>query len=150
MPTRVSVLPISYVTDIPYLLDYTPPSNKRPPPLRGLSYCAGFFSDNTNQHLLYCEDITSLKSSGCDLDFLWRDIQLSKGKTNGPRPVKLMVGRESNNVELQYRMAPCAGVKQCPTSDCHYTVAIRENTTSAQIMEKNWKRKVIAQFTSFI
>ena len=90
-------------------------------------YYPGFFSDNTNQHLLYCEDITSLKSSGCDLDFLWRDIQLSKGKTNGPRPVKLMVGRESNNVELQYRMAPCAGVKQCPTSDCHYTVAIREH-----------------------
>ena len=74
-------------------------------------YCyPGFFSDNTNQHLLYCEDITSFKSSGCDIDFLWRDIQLSKGKTNGPRPVKLMVGRESNNVELQYRMAPCAGV----------------------------------------
>ena len=32
-------------------------------------YYPGFFSDNTNQHLLYCEDITSLKSSGCDLDF---------------------------------------------------------------------------------
>ena len=31
-------------TYIPYLLDYTPPSNKRPPPLRGLSYCAGFLS----------------------------------------------------------------------------------------------------------
>ena len=33
-----------YGIHVPYLLDYTPPSNKRPPPLRGLSYCAGFLS----------------------------------------------------------------------------------------------------------
>ena len=38
---------------LPYLLDYTPPSNKRPPPLRGLSYCAGFLS---RTHAPPCSD----------------------------------------------------------------------------------------------
>ena len=42
-------------------------------------------------------------------DFVWRDIQLSKGKVNGPRPVTIQIGEKQET--LNYRMVPCGGVR---------------------------------------
>ncbi len=90
----------------------------------------GIFPDVSHQCLLYCPDVSSLSSNAASPipdDFMWRDIQLSKGKTNGPRVVTFTVGTESKKVRMNYRMAPCGGVKCCPVANCNYTAAIREH-----------------------
>ena len=58
-------------------------------------------------------------------DFVWRDIQLSKGKVNGPRPVTIQIGEKQEI--LNYRMVPCGGVKVCSVDGCMYTMAIKEH-----------------------
>jgi len=42
--------------------------------------------------MLYTPDVTRLKpdsQSGIPNDFMWRDIQFSKGKLNMPRPIAI-------------------------------------------------------------
>ena len=75
--------------------------------------------------MLYTQDVTSLKldsQSGLPNDFTWRDIQLSKGKMNMPRSIIIKI--DCKMEKLQYRMAPCAGVKICPREDCGYIATI--------------------------
>ena len=79
--------------------------------------------------MLYTPDVTSLKpdsQSGTPDDFMWRDIQLSEGKMNMPKSIiiKIIDGKME---KLQYRIAPCAGVKMCPQEDCGYIAAIKEH-----------------------
>ena len=90
----------------------------------------GVFQDITKQHMLYTPDVTSLKpdsQSGIPDDFMWRDIQLSKGKMNMPRSIIIKI--EGKMEKLQYRIAPCAGVKMCPQEECSYIAAIKEHHT---------------------
>ena len=52
-----------FVLLLPYLLDYTPPSNKRPPPLRGQVTAQGFYLVNpppalTGPYIPYCLVVT--------------------------------------------------------------------------------------------
>ena len=61
LPRRLRLLDVLLVYQPQYrtCLDYTPASNKRPPPLRGLSYCAGFLSRKhapalTRTHIRVC------------------------------------------------------------------------------------------------
>ena len=58
-----------------------------------------------------------------NLDFLWSDIQLSKGKVNNYKTSVTIDGKE---VPITYRSAPCNGVKVCPESGCYHVVPIRE------------------------
>jgi len=77
--------------------------------------------------MLYTPDVTRLKpdsQSGIPNDFMWRDIQFSKGKLNMQRPIAINI--DDKVEKLQYRMAPCAGVKMCPQESCGYIAAIKE------------------------
>lgn len=81
----------------------------------------GVFHNITRQHMLYTPDVTKLKPDsqpGIPDDFMWRDIQFSKGKMNMPQSV--VVNIDGKIDRLQYRMAPCAGVKLCPQKGCEY------------------------------
>ena len=56
---------------------------------------------------------------------MWSDIQISKGKVNIDRKIKVKIdGKEE---ELLYRMAPCGGVKKCPESGCSYVCAVKDH-----------------------
>jgi len=59
-----------------------------------------------------------------DEHFLFNDIQLSKGKSRAPRTVKTTV----NGIEefLNYRFAPCHGVKHCSVEHCSYIIPFSE------------------------
>ena len=88
----------------------------------------GVFPDVMMRHMLYTPDITTLKpdsQKGMQNDFMWKDIQFSKGKLNMPRQIAINIGGKAE--KLQYRMAPCAGVKMCPQQGCCYIAAIKEH-----------------------
>lgn len=86
----------------------------------------GKFTSPYPQRLGYSQDITGLPFYVKeDQDFLFNDIQMSKGKPRAPRKVKFSVdGKEE---ELFYRLAPCSSNKQCCVEDCSYAIPIREN-----------------------
>ena len=78
------------------------------------------------QCMLFIPNISQLKTHAeMSDDFIWRDVQLSKGKVNSPRPVTIRV-REKQE-KLNYRMVPCGGVKVCSVDGCTYTVAVKEH-----------------------
>ena len=52
-----------------------------------------------------------------NIDFLWSDIQLSKGKVNN---YKTTVDIDGKKIQIVYRSAPCNGVKVCAENGCHY------------------------------
>ena len=85
----------------------------------------GIFSTVSNQHLIFVPDIDKIKPNRAAEDLLWRDIQLSRGKMNLPRDLKVII--DGKQETLRYRVAPCAGVKRCPENDCNYTVPIKEH-----------------------
>lgn len=53
--------------------------------------------------------------------FLFDDIQISKG---APRNVKCTVDGEEF---LNYRIAPCGGIKCCSVEECPYTISTAEH-----------------------
>ena len=72
----------------------------------------GVFSKERMQCMLFIPSISQLKTHAeMSDDFIWRDVQLSKGKVNGPRPVTIWVGEKQE--KLNNRMVPCGGVKVC-------------------------------------
>ena len=73
---------------------------------------------------MYIEDYQKVYAS-CpkNVQFLWADIQLSKGKVNN---YKTKVQIDGKDVSVVYRSAPCNGVKACPEDGCPYVAAIRE------------------------
>lgn len=81
------------------------------------------------QYMLFIPDIGELKPSQSKGiiadDFLWKDIQFSKGKGNIPRIIETCIDGKSEKV--LYRIAPCGGVKICPSEGCSYTVALKEH-----------------------
>ena len=86
----------------------------------------GVFSD-TDKHeqcVLFIEDYRSVYPT-CpkNLDFLWSDIQLSKGKVNN---YKTSITIDRKDEQLFYKSAPCNGVKVCSEKGCHYVAPIRE------------------------
>ena len=85
-----------------------------------ISWC---FSSPNIQHLHYTPDMKSLhQSSETDANFLWTDIQLSKGQLNKDCLITVKIcGR---NEDVFYRSAPCLGVKYSPQKDYQYTVPI--------------------------
>ena len=85
----------------------------------------GAFSKISAQHILFIPDIEKIKPKGAAEDFIWRDIQFSKGKTNLPRDIKVII--DGKKETLKYRVAPCAGIKKCPETNCSYTVPIKEH-----------------------
>ena len=88
----------------------------------------GKFSDKeSNKHeqcVIFVQDYRSVYPT-CpkNLDFLWSDIQLSKGKVNNYKTSVTIDGKE---VPITYRSAPCNGVKVCPESGRCHVVPIRE------------------------
>ena len=86
---------------------------------------SGKFSDKeSNKHkqcVIFVEDYRSVYPT-CpkNLDFLWSDIQLSKGKVNNYKTTITIDGKE---VPITYRSAPCNG---CPENGCRHVVPIRE------------------------
>ena len=83
----------------------------------------GIFSSPTIQQLYYTPDMKSLHQSiETDTNFLWTDIQLSKGQLNKERLITVKIC--GKNEDVFYRSAPCLGVKYCPQKDCQYTVPI--------------------------
>ena len=79
------------------------------------------FSSPTIQHLYYTPDMKSLhQSSETDTNFLWTDIQLSKGQLNKEHLITMKIC--GKNEDVFYRSAPC--LKYCPQKDCQYTVPI--------------------------
>ena len=93
-----------------------------------MAFFRKLFSDKEcNKHeqcVLFVEDYRSMYPT-CpkSLDFLWSDIQLSKGKVNNYNTTITIDGTETS---VTYRSAPCNGVKVCPESGCHHVVPIRE------------------------
>jgi len=85
----------------------------------------GVFHVEYPQRLGYVSDIAALSFyTQNDDHFLFNDIQLSKGKLRAPRTVKAYVdGREEF---LNYRFAPCRGVKRCSVEDCSYVIPFSE------------------------
>ena len=84
----------------------------------------GKFSTVTQQYMLF-PDIEQIKPNvAVKEDFIWQDIQLSKGKTNLPRDIKVTINGKQET--LKYRMASCAGIKKCPESNCGYIVPIKD------------------------
>ena len=86
----------------------------------------GIFRVAYPQRLGYASDISALPFyTQKDEHFLFNDIQISKGKLRAPRKVKFVVdGKEEF---LNYRIAPCGGIKCCSVEDCHYTISISEH-----------------------
>ena len=64
------------------------------------------------------------QSSETETNFLWTDIQLSKGQLNTERLITVKICGKTEDV--LYRSAPCLGVKVCPEKDCKYTISIRD------------------------
>ena len=86
----------------------------------------GVFHCPATQRLGYAEDITKLPLySSSDEHFLFSDIQLSKSKPREPRCVTFDVN--GTEEELNYRIAPCGGVKQCPAEGCQHVTSTREH-----------------------
>lgn len=81
----------------------------------------GKFSEDNPRRLGYASDISSLPFyTREDEHFLFNDIQVSKGKLRAPRMITTIVdGKEE---EVNYRIAPCGGVKCCPVEGCSYCV----------------------------
>ena len=76
--------------------------------------CIQEHSNISNQHIVSIPDIDKFRPNGAVQDFIWRNIKLSKGKTNLPRDIKIILdGKEDT---LRYRLSPCAGIKKCPES----------------------------------
>ena len=85
----------------------------------------GVFHCPATQRLGYAEDITKLPLySSSDKHFLFSDIQLGKSKPREPRCVTFNV--DGMEEELNYRIAPCGGVKQCPVEGCQHVTSTRE------------------------
>ena len=85
----------------------------------------GVFVSPTVQQLYYTSDMKRLhQSSEVNPNFLWTDIQLSKGQLNKERLITVKIC--GKNEDVFYRSAPCLGVKYCPQKDCQYTVPIRD------------------------
>lgn len=86
----------------------------------------GKFQRDHPHRLGYASDISALPFyTKEDEHFLFNDIQLSKEKPRAPRKISVTVdGKEE---ELQYRIAPCGGVKSCSASDCSYAAPKRES-----------------------
>ena len=81
------------------------------------------FSSPTIQYLYYTPDTKSLhQSSETDTNFLWTDIQLSKGQLNKERIITMKIC--GKNEDVFYRSVPC--LKYCPQKDCQYTVPIHD------------------------
>ena len=85
----------------------------------------GTFSTICHQRIVFIPDIDKIRPKGAVQDFIWRDIQLSKGKINLPRDIKVSI--DGKDETLRYRVAPCAGIKKCPESSCNYIVQIKEH-----------------------
>ena len=85
----------------------------------------GVFSSPATQQLYYTPDIKSLhQNSETDANFLWKDIQLSKGQLNKEHLITVQISGKSE--EVFYRSAPCLGVKYCPEKECKYTIPIHD------------------------
>lgn len=79
----------------------------------------GVFHCPSPQHLGCTEDITKLPFySPEDEHFLFSDIQLSKAKPREPRCITFC---------MNYRIAPCGGVKICSAKGCSYVPSTREH-----------------------
>ena len=74
--------------------------------------------------MLYFEDYQKVYPS-CpkNIDFLWADIQLSKGKVNIYKTKMVIDGKEA---AVTYRSTPCNGIKECSENNCSYVAAIRK------------------------
>ena len=86
----------------------------------------GAFSktEKHEQCVLFVEDYRSVyATSPKHLDFLWSDIQLSKGNINNYITTVTINEKE---VLVVYRSAPCNGVKVCSKSGCKYVAPVRE------------------------
>lgn len=81
----------------------------------------GVFSHDHPKRMGYCEDITILPNYVVtDPDFMYKDIQIGKGKAQGNRTIELDVaGRKER---MTYKIVPCNGVKVCPAEGCDHMV----------------------------
>ena len=69
----------------------------------------------------YCEDITIIPNYvAIDPDFMYKDIQIGKGKARGNQTIELDVaGRKER---MTYKIVSCNGVKVCPAEGCDHMV----------------------------
>ena len=111
----------------------------------------GVFSD-TDKHeqcVLFIENYRSVYPT-CpkNLDFLWSDIQLPKGKVNN---YKTSITIDGKDEQVFYKSAPCNGVKVCSEKGCHYVAPIRElrrckNHSSKPLQKTNDMERCPVQF----
>ena len=81
----------------------------------------GVFSHDYPKRMGYCEDITTLSNyTPTDPDFLYKDIQIGKGKARGNRTIKMDV--DGAKEKVTYKLVPCNGVKMCLADGCNHVV----------------------------
>ena len=81
----------------------------------------GVFSHDHPKQIGYYEDITIIPNYvATDPDFMYKDIQIGKGKAQGNQTIELDVaGRKER---MMYKIVPCNGVKVCPAEGCDHMV----------------------------
>ena len=81
----------------------------------------GVFSHDHPKRIGYYEDITIIPNYvATDPDFMYKDIQIGKGKAQGNQTIELDVaGRKER---MTYKIVPCNGVKVCPAEGCDHMV----------------------------
>lgn len=89
-------------------------------------YYPGQFKSDYPKRLGFVPDITKLSFYVKeDEHFLFNDIQIGKGKLRSVR--KLQISIEGKEESLNYRIAPCGGVKMCSAVGCSYVTSTREH-----------------------
>ena len=59
----------------------------------------GTFSNISSQYVIFIPDIDKIQPKGAVDDFIWRDIQLSKGRTNLPRDIKVTIDGQEETLK---------------------------------------------------